>query len=128
MLLKPFKCDFCEQETIYFFVFIVVELQLSQFFPCCSPLPHPAPLTHSQSPPPCPCPLISPLYMFLDLAHTLSFPDYLPPPPLWLLLFVLYFHVSGSILLFCFVLLIRLHLQVRSYGICLSLTGLFHLA
>ena len=42
--------------------------------------------------------------------------------------FVLYFHVSGYILLACLSLLIRVHLYVRSYGVCLSLPGLFHLA
>ena len=40
--------------------------------------------------------------------------------------FLLYFNVSH---IFCLlVLLIRSHLEVRAYGICLSLPGLFHLA
>ena len=49
-------------------------------------------------------------------------------PPLWLLSVCSLFQ---NLWLYCaclFVLLIRFHLQVRSYGICLSLTGLFHLA
>ena len=41
---------------------------------------------------------------------------------------VLYFSVSGYMLLACLFCLIRFHLQVRSYGICPSLPGLFHLA
>ena len=39
------------------------------------------------------------------------------------------FLISMSLVKFClFVLLIRFHLKVRSYGICPSLPGLFHLA
>ncbi|KAF6084315.1 hypothetical protein HJG60_008591 [Phyllostomus discolor] len=39
--------------------------------------------------------------------------------------FVLYFNVSGYIFACLFVLLIRFHLELRAYGICLSLPDLF---
>ena len=38
------------------------------------------------------------------------------------------FNISGYIFACLFVLLIRFHLKVRSYGICFLLLGLFHLA
>ena len=56
-----------------------------------------------------------------------SFPHSSPPasPPVTVSLFF----ISKCLALFClFVLLIRFHFEVRSYGICLSLPDLFHLA
>ena len=70
---------------------------------------------------------MGPLYMFLD-KHSPSFPCYSPPQPLWLLSVCSVFQYLWFDFACLFVLLIRFHLQVRSYGICLSLPGLFHLA
>ena len=69
------------------------------YFYCCSStvvsmFPLPTLTSHSQSYPSLALSM-GPLYMVLD--PSLSFPHYPPPPPLWLLLFVLYFNVSGSI-------------------------------
>ena len=68
-----------------------------------------------------------PLYMFLD-GPSLIFPNYPSPPPLWLLSVYSLFECLWLYFAWLFVLLIRFHLQVRSYGICLSPPGLFHLA
>ena len=110
---------------------------LFKFFYCCSitvvPIsPHYPTLPYPPPPPTFnPLPSLSlsmgPLYMFLDLTLPLLSPVISLPPPLWSLsvcsLFpCLWFYFS------LFVLLIRFHLQVKSYGICLSPPGLFHLA
>ena len=56
-------------------------------------------------------------------------PSIMPlPPPLWSLSVCSLFPCLWLCFACWFVLLIRFHLQVRSYGICLSLPDLFHLA
>ena len=63
----------------------------------------------------------------LCLVPSPSFHHY--PPPYSPLVTVSLFHVSMLVVLFClFILFIRFFLQVRSYSICLSPTGWFHLA
>ena len=64
------------------------------------------------------------LYMFLD--DPFPFPHFIRP--LWLLSVCSLFPRLWLCFACWFVLLIRFHLQVRSYGICLSLPDLFHLA
>ena len=89
-----------------------------------SPTP-PNPTSHPQSFSPSALSM-GPLYMFLD-DLSLSFPHYLFP--LSPLITVSLFFISMSLVLFCLlVLLIKFHLSVRSYGICPSPPGLFHLA
>ena len=105
----------------YITSFIVVQVQLSPFFPCPT---HP----HLQ---------LSILSLF-DFVHGFFihvpwlpfpfFPCYPLPSSPGYCQFVLYFNVSGYILLPCLFCLFRFHLKVRSYGIFLSLPGLFHLA
>ena len=68
-----------------------------------------------------------PLYLFLKTVH--HFPPFICPPcPLWLLTVCSSFQCLWLYFACLFVLLIRSHLKVRSYGICLSPPGLFHLA
>ena len=67
---------------------------------------------------------VGPLYMFLDDLSP-SFPQY-PPTPC-LLSFCSLFPCLWFYFAHLFVLLIRFHLQVRSYGIFLSPPGLFQL-
>ena len=54
-----------------------------------------------------------------------SFPSY--PPTLWSLSVCSLFPCLWFCFAYLFVLLIRFHLNMRSYGICLPLPGLFHL-
>ncbi|KAF6104248.1 hypothetical protein HJG60_011248 [Phyllostomus discolor] len=101
--------------------FIVVQLQLSAFSPDHSPLPQPNPppslayalplgfvhvsfIVVPVNPSPC-CPLPPPLWLLSDCSFQC----------LWLY-FVCFF-----------LLLIMFQLKVRSYGICPSPSGLFHL-
>ena len=65
------------------------------------------------------------LYMFLDDPSPF-FSCY--PPPFCLLSVCSLFQCLWLHFACLFVLLIRFHLEVRSYGICLSTPGLFHLA
>ena len=113
-----------------FFVFFL------NFFYCCSSTVVSIPLLHS------PCPthpllptLILPLWLCPCVLYTCSlttlslFSPIIPlSPSLWLLTLCSLFPCPWFCFAHLFVLLIRFHLQVRSYGICLSLTGLFHLA
>ena len=96
------------------------------YFPT-TPLPHPS---HTQFPP-----LILPHFVFVHVSvldvpeNTSHFPHHdLLPPPLWLLSVCSLFQCLWLYLACLFVLLIRLHFKVRSYGICPSPPGLFHLA
>ena len=82
--------------VILFFKFFIVQIQLSPFFPLCSPLPHsPPPPTLNPSPLwLCPWVLYTCSFMTLHLFPLLS-------PLLWLLLVCSYFNVSDYILLAC---------------------------
>ena len=105
--------------------FIVVQLQLSHLSPHCFPLTRFLPFPQSILPPHIVCAHGSSIGV-LWLAPTPSLPCHLPPlcslsvcslfPSLWF-----YFALL-------FILLIRFHSWVRSYGICLPLPGLLHLA
>ena len=68
-----------------------------------------------------------PLYMFLDDPFSF-FPIYPLPSTQWLLSVCYLFQCLWLYFVCLFVLLIRFHLEVRSYSICISLPGLFHLA
>ena len=126
--IRPFSKLVGEITSFYYFL----------FFYCCSvtvipdfsPVALPCPATHPTLSV-TPCPVVhyhGPLYMFLDQTSSFPlFPFFLSPPSP--LITVSLFLISMSLFLFClFVLLIMFHLQVRSYGICLSSPGLFHLA
>ena len=91
-----------------------------------SPIPYPPPPATLNPPPPLPLSM-GPLYMFLDDSSPSS-PHY--PLPASSLITLSLFFISLSLAIFAclFVLLFRFHLWVRSYGICLSLPVLFHLA
>ena len=97
------------------FFLIVVQVQLSPFSP--HHVPHPI---HPRFPTSNLLPLglsMGPLNMVLDGLSPI-FPQYpsLPSP----LVSVSLFFISMSLVIFCLLIqLIRFHLQVRSYGICL---------
>ena len=106
-----------------FFFLIVVQVQLSPFSPHHSPLP-------PHTPPPtlnpiplwlCPCVLYTCSLTILGLFSPLSSLSSL-------LVTISLFFISMSLLIFCllFFLLIRFHIYVRSYSVCLSPSGLFH--
>ena len=120
------KCIFSSLWFLIFLLknyFIVVQLQLSAFPPHCSP---PTPAIPTSLPWFHPSLVLSmcPLQLFLKSLH----PHYPLPPSLWLLSDCSLFQCLQLYFACLFVLLIRFHLKVRSYGICLSLPGLFHLA
>ena len=107
-----------------FFFLIVVQVQLSPFSPHHSPLP-------PHTPPPTLNPI--PLWLCPCVLYTCSwwpFP-YLPPlsfSPSRVVTVRLFFTSMSLVTFSLFVLFIRFHLKVRSYGISLSPPGLFHLA
>ena len=107
------------------FFFIDVQVELSPFSPHHSPPPQP-------SPPPTLDP--TPLWLCPWVLYT-CFLTNLPPfpslsPPTSPLVTVSLFLISTSLVIFCllFVLLIRIHLQVRSYRNFVLLPGLFYSA
>ena len=71
---------------------------------------------------------MEPLHMFLDLTLPLLSPIISLTPPFWSLLVYSLFPCLWFCFACLFLLLIRFQLQVRSYGIYLSPTGLFQLA
>ena len=95
------------------------------FSPQPSPPPQPSPLPPLFPPPPhCYCPCV--LYNCSFKPFTLS--PYNPlPSPLWSLSACSQFQCLWLYFACLFILLIRFPLKVRSYGICLSPSGLFHL-
>ena len=114
-----------KQNFILFFIFLLF-LKYSCFPSPPFPSTPSIPTSHPQTYPLWLCPWV--LYT-CSLMTLLRVSPITPlSPPLWLLLFCslfqcLWFYFAGL-----FVLLIRLHLKVKSYGICLSPPGLFHLA
>ena len=117
----------------YFFFFLFS-------FYCCSitvvPIPTPPTLVSFALPTPVPTANLRPVVcvhgsfiQFPWLDPSPSFPHYLLPLPPGPCLYVIYFHVSGSVLLvYLFCWLVSSHLQERSCGIFLLPPGLFHLA
>ena len=111
-------------KIIYLFlIFIIIQLQLSAFYPHPStpPQPNPSPFPTAA--------------LVLDFGHvSFIIVPYNPsthchlPTPLWLLSVCSLIQCLWFYFAHLFVLLIRFHLQVRSYGICLLPPGLFHLA
>ena len=118
-------------DVLFFYFFILFIFLLSFKHSCVhfSLPPSSAPLTPSSHPQPHPPStlLMGPLYMFFDDPSP-SFPHYPLPPPFWLLSVCSLFQCLCLYFACLFVLLIKFLLKVRSYGICLSLPGLFHLA
>ena len=104
------------------FFLIAVQLQLSPFSPHPSTRPQP-------NPPPSPAETV--LFGFVHVSFIVV-PETLSPvsPPHSPLAIVRLFLTSMSLVIFCllFLLLIMFQLKVRSYGICPSPPGLFHLA
>ena len=126
LFLKNFIC-------IYFFLtLLLTPLQVS-------PLPPPLPTSTRANPqplPPLPPATTTVLFLsmghshFLSLAKATTLFHRVPPSstPLWQLS-VCSMHLCLCLHPVCqFILFIRLQMSVRSCGICLSLTGLFHLA
>ena len=74
------------------------------------------------------CITMGPLYILLDQTLPLLSPVILLPPPLQSLSVCSSFLCLWFYLGHLFVLFIRFHIQMRSYGICLLPPGLFHLA
>ena len=98
---------------------IVVQVQLSPFSP-----------NHSATPQPHPPPTLNPTWGFVHGSfihvHWWLFPCYPLPPPLWLLSVGSLFQCLWLYLVCFFLLLIKFQLKVRSYCICQSPPGLFH--
>ena len=124
--VRPIRTRHSSYKYFYLFILLLFSYNCPNFsppgaLPCLvqPPLPKTFP-TH------CPCPWV---LCACSLTWPFSFfPPVFSPLPSGHCQFVLYFHVSGSFLLIYFVLLIRFHLQVRLYGICLSLLDLLYLA
>ena len=122
------------KKVTFFFLFFV------HFVVCCSlkflllfnysclhfvPIPPPQPSWTQLPPPPPPSPLILSMCPYSSSWKPFS-PLSIRLSPLAI---VTLFLISMSLVIFCFfVLLIMFQLKVRSYGICPSLPGLFHLA
>ena len=103
--------------------FIVVQLQWSAFSSHLSTLPQP----NSSPSPASTLPLGFFHVSFIVFLENPS-PHYPFPPPFWLLLDCSLLQYLWWYFVCFFLLLIMFQLKVRSYGICLSLPGLFHLA
>ena len=118
--------------AIYFFNFNFFKDFLLLFYYSClnfPPLPSPTlhtPCSHSQFPHCCPCPWV---IHTCSLASPFPFsPPLSTTPPLWSLSVCSMFPCLWFYFVHQFILFIRFPLQVRSYGICLLPTSLFHLA
>ena len=118
----------CESQSLASFqnFFIVILLQFSQFPPPHLPLP--------RSPP---APRVNPhtfVHVHVSFVHVLclvpspSLHHYAPPYPLWPLSICSMFPFLWFYFAHQFIVFIRFLSQARSYGICHSPTGLFHLA
>ena len=101
---------------------IIVLLELSQF--PSSPVP---PTLSSTVNPHLRLMSMGHLYLFIDYS-LLPFLPHTHPPPLWLLSLCSLIPYLWLYFVCLFVLLIKFHLYVRSYVICLSPPGLCHLA
>ena len=134
--MKPyfFAINICVFLCFYFLFMVFLHL-----FYCCSstvvnifpqplPLPSspPTPTSHLQSYPLWLCPWV--LYACSLTMLPLLSPVYPPAPSLWLLLVCSLFQYLWLYFACLFVLLIRFHLQVRSYGICVFTTWLISLS
>ena len=114
------------QGHIYVSFFAVVQVQLTPFLhPPLPPTP-PIPTSHPWSYSPLALSM-GPLYMFLDNPSPLP-PIILLPSSLWLLSVYSLSQYPWLYFASLFVLLVMFQLKVRSYGICLSPPGSFHLA
>ena len=102
-------------------IFIVVQAHLAAFSPHCPSYPYLPPLIP-------PTPLVLPMWCLYVFLKPLPLPPPISPPTSSLVTVSLFLISMFWLFISClFVLLIRLYLQVRSYVIFPSLTGLFHL-
>ena len=116
----------CQPFFFFFFFLIkhffnVVQLQLSAFSP------HPS-ISPQPNPPPSPASTLHLGFVHVSFIVVPVIPSsHCPPRPQAI---VRLFLTSMSLVIFCllFLLLIMFQLKVRSYGICPSPPGLFHLA
>ena len=120
------KCRRIFKNNIYIFLnlfFIVIQLQLYAFSPLTSPPPQ-------LNPPPSPIPTIPPDFVHVSFIIVPAIPSsHCPhPTPPWPLLDCSQPQCLWWYFVCFFLLLIMFQLKVRSYGICPSPPGLFHLA
>ena len=114
-----------------FIIFICSFLKLLFRYSCLHFHPTMPPPPHPSSPPTLEstllwlCPYV--LYTFSLMVLLLFSPNIPVPCPLWLLSVCSLFQFLWFYFVCLFVWFIRFHLQVRSYGICFSPPGLFHL-
>ena len=108
----------------YYFFYCCSSTVVSIFPPQHTPAP-PIPNSHPRSCPPLALSM-GPSYVFLDGPSPFPLVILFCSP----LVTVCLFFISMSLVLFCLLVFwfIRFYLKVRSYGICLSPPGLFHLA
>ena len=112
-----------KEQGFFFLIFIVIQLQLYAFSP------HPS--TPSQlNPPPSPTSTIPPDFVHVSFTIVPAIPSsHCPhPTPPWPLLDCSQPQCLWLYFVCFFLLLIMFQLRVRSYGICPSPPGLFHLA
>ena len=117
-------------ENSFLFLFFKIILLLFNYS-CLHLLPHHFPQLQPSPPPsPIPQPLAFVHVSLIVVPENPSpfSPHHPLPPPLGLLSDCSQFQCLWLHFVCFFVLLIRFHLEVRSYGICLSPPGLFHLA
>ena len=110
-----------------FFSFYCCSGTIVSVFPFTTPL-HPS---HPHFPPsilPPPFGFVHVSFIHVPENPSLFSPCYPHPTHLWLLSVCSLFQCLWFYFTYLFVLLIRFYLQVKSYGICPSLPGLFHLA
>ena len=122
-LIYTYICVLYIQFSLFQISFLLLfKYSCLRFHPTMPPYP-----THPHLPPSNPPPLalpMCPLYVFLNGPSPI-----IPlPSPLWLLSVCSLFQCLWLYFACLFVLIIRFHLQVRSYGISLSPPGLFQLA
>ena len=118
--------EFSSYLSIYLLIYVIFQIQLSPFSVHHGPPTPPIPASHPQTNPLWLCPCVLYTCSLVDLP---LFSHIIPPPcPLWLLSVCSLFQCLWLYFACLFILLIRFYLSMRSYGICLSLPGLFHLA
>ena len=112
---------------VYFYFLLLTLLQMFPIFPIIDSL-HPAPSPHAPhcQPSPqsclCPCAMHGHICLYVLWLISFSLSHSTPVWDLWVC------SMYPCLLLCQIILLVRFHIWVRSYGICLSLTGLFHSA
>ena len=124
--VHPLECiviNVLKHTFSFFLIFIVIQLQLYAFSPYASTPPQ-------LNPPPSPTSTISPNFVHVSFIIVPAIPSsHCPhPTPPWPLLDCSQPQCLWLYFVCFFLLLIMFQLRVRSYGICPSPPGLFHLA